>query len=297
MQRLRLVREILLRPLWGFAGFIFVAAGNIPLAIGFLEFMLGKDLSGVETSIMASPAMNWLSLYWFAFFLIFASLGIAEGIYRKTSRFLGDRIKLKRISFDPLEEHPPKGDLYAALNIMNGENVDLCQCEARLEHMEIFSSGEWLPFTKEINPNGSLLTWPDFNERDDVVIISKKSVRLNVAKTDGVNNAAFIFRIGDERAPMFHNKFYIEVSINAIIGDRRIQEVVFTGFLLYDSVFMPGSTVKIKGEIGHLDGTTEVTEKEEIIAPSVSYKLYIKPGKLIDGEMVYEEQEKTTEKS
>ncbi len=244
------------------------------LVFGALDFidLLERILPEADLSIVREEIMgNWFYIFvtenWISILLIGISFSITEGIYKKARYYLGETIVAKRIKLTSEEYRPIRGELFVYILVMNKEYLDLTECSASLKKIKLFVNDEWVDWKKIINPDYSKLTWPDFESGKDIVITRNGGeARINIAKTIP-NKFAFIFKSGLKEVYITQKKFYVEISLNGLIGQKPIKEKLLKGILRYESLMIPGG-----GLIQH----------DRIIdqSPTRILRLWIEPGEL-----------------
>lgn len=290
----RLLKEILWKPSWAVILTLLAIAGNIQVLLDFLDWAIGKDFSYFYEYPMVSAFSSTLSAYWIHIFLICVIFAITNGMFQKSRNYLGDRIIASRITLVSRDDSR-KGDIYEKytwIEINNEEEFDLRECYAALKILKIKSSDAWIPWDDIANENNSLLTFPEFQDKETIVHPGIP-VRLNIAKTDG-KSISLIFQRGDVPLNVQHAypKLYVEIVVGGKdYGEnnkvRKIEDKIFKGFLILesgidDSYNTPTETSDTKVEIknGAKITTTTKVEKIENIGRRYWYNLYLRNGEL-----------------
>lgn len=250
--RLTLIREFLVNRVVGIVSAGFTVLGN-------LETLL--TLLGIEGGFMSSPIhsviLEFFSKYWGLLIPTYFSLVIANGIFKKTKRFLGDTVIATEMDLIPKKEEPNNGELYFWISVENEEELDLADCYADITVIKIQSDAEWLDWTHLTNTNLSKLTWPEFEEHKSVTVRRKSRARLNIARTTYQNRIAFIFERGDKTIHAW-KEFYIEIAVNGTMDEKHIEALTLKGFLSLKS----GMTDPFE-MTGHI--STEGWEGDELV--------------------------------
>lgn len=280
MYRLKIFKDIFCKPLWGILGIVWGIVGFVLNVFS----LFGIEIIVAREAVMNSPFANIISILinnWWFITITLISLAIADGMYKKARPYLGDRINANKITWMPKEDkYKDDGeDKYAWLQIDNAEEFDLRECYAALRTLKIKSGNVWVPLNAIANENISLLTFPEFQDRE-VIVRSGIPVRLNIAKTPNGNTILFLFKRGDKSVPHEGQGIYIEVVLGGYDygrnGEKRkIEDKIFKGFLVPEVGVNPPAEMKITNTKDNKKVTTTVLTEE-----SQWYRLRLVQGEL-----------------
>jgi len=278
--RFKIVKDILWQPIWGVVLFVVAIVGNIEPVLDIIEFIIGRNLTSLSDRFLSSKKMTFFITYWIPALIVIFSIVIAEGIFRKTRYYLGEKVITKNVQLIPKEENPSDGEIYAWLSVENGEELDIENCYADLRKVLMKYGEEWFDWTEMINRNLSKLTWPDFDTHKDVFVRRNNEARLNVARTRNRIDVVFIFEKGDESVA--GKEIFIEVAVNGTIDGKSIEELIFTGFLTMETGLIPAHKMHEKLTTTTPDGEVKVEESIRSIPPKTHEHLHFRAGEFAE---------------
>lgn len=203
-------------------------------------FGIGEFMSYLNSFISEFMIVGIITfvVYFILVYIFRSPYLVGEEQQRKLNE--NEPIRIPKVTTSSFEEQNDSKEFYVYLLVNNGEEEDLEDCYADVKTLKVKMGNLWIDLADEHitkynpNPNNVHLTFPAFRKEENKIIRKGKKGRVNIAKYS--NGQYFlILEDGDKPIKRFEEfQYYIEVTFNAKMGNKVVEEKEFRGFFRYE---------------------------------------------------------------
>jgi hypothetical protein len=222
--RLRLFSKFVLWSTWTFFEVFLAVAGNLQTISAlypqhnewFWKYAMNEPIKSI---------LDWFSINWGYGFLLVMSYAVFDGFYKKTKKYLGERVEVD-LRFEEFAQNT-NSIPHLSFKIINHELFDIENCYGTLLELEnLYTPTNTIPILETVNPNNKFLSWGGGSISERVTIPRSDGVHhgvkiLNIAK--GGADVVFVFH-GHELN--FHGaNFRAKIKIDGEVDGTPIQSI------------------------------------------------------------------------
>ncbi len=267
--RWKVAKEILINPVaLGLAILVgMVSAVPVLSPIVSLIFGLGTDLGkGFMDGVFAF--IETYRIYFCILPFIIIPLILAEGMYRKSRRFLGEFVPVsygieshRNSDFKIFEKATGKlSHTETALDLIftNKEKVDVNLYANFVSFIHVDKNGIEKTLIKKVNPNNLYVGWNGNRDFGKITVgKSGKQGTMNIVRSQYPYNSLKFF--DDVWIPSDEGRYEFEIAINGEIDRIQIEEIIHKDY------FLLSRRIVEVGEEGIAPGDTRIIQDEEPI--------------------------------
>lgn len=224
MYRLRIIAEILVRPVWVVCYFLWGAFLNL----SDLFSLFGLDGSSVREWLMGYALTRHLLENWGAYTLVLLALSVAEGIYTKSRYYLGETVRTRH----ELGWHVANSALFVP--VVNKEHTNITNANGALQSIYMCkkvsdSAVGGYERIKEISPSATVeLMWENAQSKRALLGRNGQGDSLRIGEVASRNQV----RIGGVNFNGIGETVYLlTIKINGDIDGKPITEIVWEGYV------------------------------------------------------------------